>query len=96
MFAFVGTSVDCKKENERERAEGGQEHVSESCGTCAEQTRCEMGALTYAGCHVGARLLIAAGTPVAGQPGDAFLTGTLATQMIAGLASGANGMAVAA
>lgn len=55
-----------------------------------------MGALTYAGCHVGARLLIAAGTAVAGQPGDAFLAGTLATQMIAGLASGANGMAVAA
>lgn len=55
-----------------------------------------MGALTYAGCDVGARLLIAAGTAVAGQPGDAFLAGTLATQMIAGLASGANGMAVAA
>lgn len=45
---------------------------------------------------MGARLLIAAGTAVAGQPGDAFLAGTLATQMIAGLASGANGMAVAA
>lgn len=54
------------------------------------------GTLTYAGRHVGARLLIAAGTAVAGQPGDAFLAGTLATQMIAGLASGTNGMTVAA
>lgn len=45
---------------------------------------------------MGARLLIAAGTAVAGQPGDAFLAWTLATQMIAGLASGSNGMTVAA
>lgn len=53
-----------------------------------------VGRLTDAGRHVGACLLVAAGTAVAGQSGNALLAGTLAAQVVARLAGRADGVAV--
>jgi len=69
----VGTSVNCNGENGKGKKKNGgiRNH-----GTRGSLPGTE---LTDAGCHVGPGLLVAPGTSVAGQSGDALLAGTLAT-----------------